>query len=83
MKLELVHDTIEGMDAGGLCRDRIASVSQRSARPVQGLQWMPGESTCDVMRLEQVQSAWHRMAKMTDGVEGKDSGEVRGWVACG
>ena len=48
---------------------------------MQGLQWMPGESTCDVMIFEQVQGAWNKMAKMKDGVEGKDSGEVRGWLA--
>ena len=81
MMLGLVCDTIEGIAAGGLCGDRIARLSQRSARPVQGLQWMPGESTCDVMIFEQVQGAWNKMAKMKDGAEGKDSAEVRGWLA--
>ena len=50
MRVGLVYDTIEGIAAGGLCRDRIASLSQRSARPVQGLQWMPGVSTFGLNR---------------------------------
>ena len=45
------------------------------------MQWKPGESTCDVIIFEQVRGAWNEMAKIKDGVEGKDSAEVRGWLA--
>ena len=62
MRVGLVYGTIEGIAAGGLCRDRIASVQQGQCRACSG---------CRVC-----QGAWNEIAKIKEGAERKDSAAV-------